>query len=106
PRVHAVASFARRHKTASAAGLALGLAVLLAMVALAVNNRMVTREREQTQREKERTEANFRIALDAVDRFFTQVSESPQLKAHGLESLRRDLLLTAKEFYEKFIRER
>jgi tetratricopeptide (TPR) repeat protein len=91
--------FARRNKAAVAAGAALGAIVLLAIVGLAVNNRMVSRE-------KARTEANFQIALDAVDRFFTQVSQSRPLKAHGLEGLRRDLLVTAKEFYEKFIRER
>jgi tetratricopeptide (TPR) repeat protein len=49
--------------------------------------------------------ANFRMARDAVDRFFTEVSQSPDLKARGVEKFRRGLLLNAKEFYERFVRE-
>ncbi len=56
-------------------------------------------------RERKRAEANFRLARDAVDRYFTKVSESPALKTIGLENLRKDLLLQAKEFYERFITE-
>jgi tetratricopeptide (TPR) repeat protein len=41
-----------------------------------------------------------------VDRFFTQVGESPKLKARGMEKFREDLLQNAKEFYDRFIRER
>jgi serine/threonine protein kinase/tetratricopeptide (TPR) repeat protein len=54
-------------------------------------------------RERDRAEQNFRLARDAVDRYFTKVSESPAMKAHGLEHLRKDLLLQAKEFYERFV---
>ena len=45
------------------------------------------------------------MARDTVDRFFTQVGDSPQLKAKGMEKFRKDLLQNAKEFYERFIRE-
>jgi len=55
--------------------------------------------------ERDRAEASFRIARDAVDRLFTQVSQSPKMKARGMERFRKDLLLSAKEFYERFIRE-
>src|SRR5262249_19622564 len=44
-------------------------------------------------------------ARDAVDKYFTKVSASPKLKAHGLEKLRQELLLEASQFYERFIRE-
>jgi serine/threonine-protein kinase len=54
----------------------------------------------------QRAEANFLHAFQAVDRYFNQVSDSPELKKHGLERLRKGLLETAKEYYEKFIRER
>jgi len=40
-----------------------------------------------------------------VDRFFTQVAESPKLKAQGMEKFRKDLLASAKEFYEGFLKE-
>ncbi len=46
------------------------------------------------------------MARETVDRFFTQVGESPKLKAHGMEKFRKDLLQNAKEFYDRFIRER
>ena len=46
------------------------------------------------------------MARETVDRFFTQVGESPKLKAQGMEKFRKDLLQNAKEFYERFIRER
>jgi tetratricopeptide (TPR) repeat protein len=50
--------------------------------------------------------AGFRMARDAVDRSFTQVSQSPLLKARGLEKFRRDQIQSAREFYERFVRER
>jgi len=47
-------------------------------------------------------EANFDLARDAVDRYLTRVAESPELKNSGLTTLRRQLLETAREFYEDF----
>jgi tetratricopeptide (TPR) repeat protein/tRNA A-37 threonylcarbamoyl transferase component Bud32 len=44
-------------------------------------------------------------ARAAVDQFHTEVSESPELKAQGLEKLRTRLLETALPFYEQFVRE-
>jgi tetratricopeptide (TPR) repeat protein len=46
------------------------------------------------------------MARDAVDRSFTQVSQSPLLRARGLEAFRRGQLGNAREFYERFVRER
>lgn len=45
---------------------------------------------------------NFTLARDAVDRYLTKVGESTELRAYGLEDLRRQLLETAREFYETF----
>jgi tetratricopeptide (TPR) repeat protein len=50
--------------------------------------------------------AGFRMARDAVDRSFTQVSQSPLLKARGLEKFRRDQIQSVRDFYERFVRER
>jgi serine/threonine protein kinase/tetratricopeptide (TPR) repeat protein len=55
--------------------------------------------------ERDRAEASFRMAHDAVDRLFTQVSQNPKLKTQGMEKFRRELLQSAKQFYERFIRE-
>ncbi len=43
---------------------------------------------------------NFDLARGAVDRYLTRVADSPELKARGLEDLRRQLLETAREFYQ------
>jgi serine/threonine-protein kinase len=54
---------------------------------------------------RERAEKNFKRAQDAVDQYLTKVSDSPQLQAHGLERLRKELLGQAKAFYDDFVRE-
>jgi serine/threonine protein kinase len=56
--------------------------------------------------QRERAENNLHAAIGAVDKYLTNVSESPELKAHGLEPLRRELLGTAKEFYEGFVQQK
>jgi tetratricopeptide (TPR) repeat protein len=67
--------------------------------------RQATLAEKQTVAERDRAEASFRMARDAVDGLFTEVSQSPKLKARAMEQFRKDLLLKAKEFYERFIRE-
>src|SRR5262249_23757693 len=89
------------------AGLFLGLLMLVGAVSAwqAVRARQAElyalAERDRAAQEKDRAEASFRMARDTVDRFFTQVGESPQLKAQGMEKFRRGLLQNAKEFYER-----
>jgi serine/threonine protein kinase/tetratricopeptide (TPR) repeat protein len=96
---------ARKHRTALAiAGTFVALLVLAACVSTWQAVR-ATRAERQALAERDRAEAGFRMAQDTVDRFFTQVAESPNLKARGLEKYRKDLLQNAKEFYERFIRE-
>jgi tetratricopeptide (TPR) repeat protein len=63
-------------------------------------------ERDRAEQENDRAETSFRMARETADRFFTQVGESPKLKAKGMENFRKDLLQNAKDFYEQFIRER
>jgi tetratricopeptide (TPR) repeat protein len=48
-------------------------------------------------------ENNFRLAREAVALGFTKLSDSPELKAHGLEPLRKELLGHAKNFYAHFV---
>jgi tetratricopeptide (TPR) repeat protein/tRNA A-37 threonylcarbamoyl transferase component Bud32 len=45
---------------------------------------------------------NFSLARDSVDRYLTKVGDSAELRAYGLEDLRKQLLETAREFYETF----
>jgi serine/threonine-protein kinase len=98
-----------RHRTAT---IATAATVLAATLTLAVSTVLLTRanERERLAREAERqarlrAERNFLLAQAAVDKGFTRVSESPELKALGVEKVRRDLLAQARDFYEKLVAE-
>jgi serine/threonine protein kinase len=53
--------------------------------------------------ERERAEEGFREARETVDRYFTSVSESKLLNVPGLQPLRKELLESALEHYQKFI---
>ena len=104
---------ARKHRTAlSVAGVVALLLVLAGAlsawqaVRATLAERWALAERDRAEQEKDRAETSFRMARETVDRFFTQVGESPKLKARGMEKFRKDLLQNAKEFYEQFIRER
>ncbi len=90
--------FARRNKGALVLASMVVLAGLLAMGGLVVNNWLVTRE-------KERADRNLVRARDAVKKNLTLISQDPDLKAKGLEPLRRKLLATAREYYAEFVRE-
>src|SRR5262249_31480413 len=67
---------------------------------------LAQRDRDRAVAAERRSEENFQMARQAVDRYFSRVSENPALKARGLESLRQQLLATAGEVYEKFVRQR
>lgn len=47
-------------------------------------------------------DANFRQAKQAVDRFFTQVSQEELFEVHGLQPLQQKLLEDSLEYYEEF----
>jgi serine/threonine protein kinase/tetratricopeptide (TPR) repeat protein len=94
----------KHHTTLGIAGTIVALLVLAACVSTWLAVRAVRAERVALA-ERDRAEASFRMARDTVDDFFTQVGDSPQLKAKGLEKFRKDLLEKAKDFYERFIRE-
>ncbi len=104
--------FARKYRTALRITvlfvmflvLATAVSVWQAVLATQAKRQAETAER-QALTERDRAEKSFRMARDAVDQLFTQVSQSPKLKAHAMEKFRKDLLQSAKEFYERFIRE-
>jgi serine/threonine protein kinase/tetratricopeptide (TPR) repeat protein len=116
-----VRKWTRRHKTLM---WSLLVAVLVVLVAVAIvltwalihinaarnAESLARRDAEEkthaTAEAKEEEERSFKLAFEAVDRYFTQVSESPELEDRGLDRLRQDLLQSAKEFYTKFIKER
>src|SRR5262249_25430354 len=97
------ARWARRHKTAVAAAAAV---LIVSAAGLAVSNVLVRQEGSRTRAEWLRAEQNFRLAFEAVDEYYTRVSESKLLAVPGLQPLRQELLGTALEFYRNFARER
>ncbi len=60
----------------------------------------------EAQSQRARAEASFAKARAAVDELLTQVSESQLLNVPGLQPLRRDLLRSALNYYEDFVRQR
>lgn len=58
--------------------------------------------RIEADEQRAQAEANFDLARDAVDRYLTRVADNPELKTSGLTTLRRQLLETAREFYQDF----
>jgi tetratricopeptide (TPR) repeat protein len=85
----------RRHR-AIASGLGVGAATVFA--ALAIATVLIERERA-------RTEENFRKARAVVDTYFTTVSESKLLDVPGLQPLRKELLDAARQYYRDFLEE-
>jgi serine/threonine protein kinase len=96
PLIRRGGRWARRNRT-----LVAGAAVLLvsAVIGLSVGALLINRERAKA-------ESNFRRARAAVDEYFTTVSESKLLDVPGLQPLRKDLLESARRYYEDFLRER
>jgi tetratricopeptide (TPR) repeat protein len=60
-------------------------------------------QKTRAEQEFERARANFHMARDAVKKYQTAVANSPRLKSQGLEQLRRELLESANEFYQKLV---
>ena len=73
--------------------------VLAALVALSIGTVLIRREQA-------RTEANFRLARDAVDQMLTRLGEVELADVPQMEQVRRRMLDKALTFYEKFLAER
>ena len=82
----------RRAITISFASLLLLVTMAGLTVAAVLSRREAVRQRAIAATERDRAEQNFRDARDAVNRFYTKVSEEQLLKAEGLQPLRADLL--------------
>jgi serine/threonine protein kinase/tetratricopeptide (TPR) repeat protein len=60
-------------------------------------------QREVAEHERAVARASFQQAQQAVDDYFTTISESELLKKPGMESLRKDLLESAVKYYQTFV---
>src|SRR5262249_16578868 len=67
--------------------------------------REVEQQRNEAQTQRNQAAKNLQLASQAVEQYTTRVSSSWELKAHGLEQLRKDLLETAIHFRETFVRQ-
>jgi tetratricopeptide (TPR) repeat protein len=67
--------------------------------------READRQRELAERERDRAAEGFRQAREAVDEYFTRVSESRLLNRDGLQPLRKELLEAALRYYREFLRQ-
>jgi serine/threonine-protein kinase len=99
----------RRHRAGVLAGVAaLGVAAVCLGIAsglLFAAYQEADRQRQAANVQRDKASERFRLARDAVDQFHTRVSDSRELKAAGLEPLRRELLTSAVGFYQTFVRE-
>lgn len=98
--------FAKRNKGLVGGVVAAFIIMVIASVVSVTLAVQAHRARAAETAQRERAENNLHAAIGAVDKYLTNVSESEDLKAAGLESLRRQLLGTAKDFYEDFVRQK
>ncbi|HYT90288.1 MAG TPA: protein kinase, partial [Gemmataceae bacterium] len=68
----------------------------------------VARQQQMVEQEKQKADENFREALQAVEDYFTTVSEDRLLNAKlpGLQPLRQDLLRAGLKYYQNFVAKR
>ncbi len=95
----------RRNPRLAATSLALVLALLGGSAGMAWQWSGAVVARDEARREREQARTDFDRARAAVDKYLTEVSEDPELRARNLEPLRRKLLLSARDFYEHFVAE-
>jgi serine/threonine protein kinase len=95
--------YARKHRKAFLVAGGFAALLLLGIIVSTWQAVRATLAEQVAVYERDRAEENFMLAREAVDQSFTQISESPQLKAHGLEKLRLALLAQAKSYYERFV---
>ncbi|HLJ97010.1 MAG TPA: serine/threonine-protein kinase [Gemmataceae bacterium] len=82
------------------AGLATGLVAVFC-----IGFAGVTWEWRQAVKSSLRAEQNWQSLREAVDKYYTQVSESQLLQEPGLQPLRRELLGAARDYYARFVQE-
>jgi len=110
PAFARLARWGRRHRTLVAAAATL---LIIAVAGLSVGTVLLSQANARTERQRQlahanfqKAEANFRKAREAVDEYFTKVSESKLLNVPGLQPLRKDLLESASKYYQQFLRDR
>ncbi len=92
----------RRNPVVSAlTATAAALLILVAVVATIGYFREAA-ERARADQNAAEKEENFTLARHSIETYLVQLTEDPRLRSHGLEPLRRELLETARQFYDAF----
>jgi len=94
-----VVKLVQRHAVAVATTVVLVLLLLAGIVSIMTGLILARRDRD-------RAEDSFRQAHQALNQFFTRVSEERLLNQPGLHPLRNALLKDAQQFYEHFLNQR
>jgi serine/threonine protein kinase len=92
----------RRHRLLVSSGVA---ALAVSVVALAVGLVVVDGARQRENSARKEADRRFQSERDAVNQFYTEVSQNPRLlrKEPGTQQLRRTLLDMARNYYERFL---
>jgi len=93
----------RKHPSRVTAAAVLMLATVTGLAAGTV---LLSQMNRLIKAEKAVAEKNFQMARNAVDTYFTNVSEEDLLKEDRLQRLRKKLLTSALPYYEDFIKQR
>jgi tetratricopeptide (TPR) repeat protein len=96
------AKFARRNRAAVMAAAVVTLALVSTLGCLAASTVWGSRERDEARAQRGRAETNLRKAHQAVNDYFTLVSESTLLQEPAMEPLRQQLLDAALRYYQDF----
>jgi len=98
----------RRHRPVVAAASALLVTAVLALSAgtllLRAANGQIREQRDEARKQRELAQVGFRQARQAVDDYFTRISENTLLNSPvpGMQPLRKELLETALRYYRAF----
>jgi tetratricopeptide (TPR) repeat protein/tRNA A-37 threonylcarbamoyl transferase component Bud32 len=94
----------RRNRALAALIGAVTLSILLVATVSVIAAISLKLANERERQSRIRAEENRDVALEAVNTFFTRVSENRQLRARGLEKFREDLLRQARTLTERLVR--
>jgi len=98
--------FIRRNKGAVTAAAVVAASLIVGITVATTQAIRARRAEAQAVADRERAEESFRQAREAVDQYFTTVSESKLLNVPGLQPLRKELLDAARTYYRNFLKER
>lgn len=98
--------FAKRYRNLLVLGTALGLVLMVSTIVSIVQAVRVNRLHMQSQSNLADAQDNLKLAIEAVDKFCTRVSDDLRMTKQDLRPLRRELLSTAVDFHQQLLERR